>query len=78
MYPTIEEVERADRAQITRWHSFLPSPRSRGQAAILAKIMERFRAHFHTPDLAATPRLCPIPTESAAALLSQSASGQVL
>lgn len=26
MYPTIEEVEQADRVQLARWYRFLPSP----------------------------------------------------
>ncbi|MBN2200460.1 hypothetical protein JW777_00730 [bacterium] len=28
-YPTMEEVEAADRIQLCRWHRFLPSPGSR-------------------------------------------------
>ena len=30
-YPTMEEVEKADRIQLCRWHRFLPSP---GRSAI--------------------------------------------
>lgn len=59
MYPTMKQVEVADRAQLARWYRFLPSPGSTiplhvsnktyetkllRETEILAKIKERFDA----------------------------------
>lgn len=41
-YPTMEEVERADRLQLARWYRFLPSPQGRGRIKIIDRICERF------------------------------------
>lgn len=54
-YPTLEQVESADREQICRWWRFLPSPGTRAigehnfeeiltiEAAVMDKIAERFK-----------------------------------
>jgi len=56
-YPTIQEVEKADRLQLARWYRFLPSPGSGATGAtrivfdqafqsekkVMDRIMERFR-----------------------------------
>ena len=41
-FPTIEEVERADKEQLARWYRFLPS----GEAAADQKIMKRIAQRF--------------------------------
>jgi len=41
-YPTMEEVEAADRQTICRWYRFLPSP-GLNQKAIMNRICERFK-----------------------------------
>lgn len=57
-YPTLEEVERADRVQLARWHRFLTSPGSGAtdldypifkqildkEVKIMNRIEERFKA----------------------------------
>ena len=63
-YPTMEEVEAADRTQLCRWHRFLPSPGiwaiDRGdfhevmerEATISDRIEDRFReAGGFTPEI---------------------------
>jgi hypothetical protein len=41
-FPTIEEVERADKEQLARWYRFLPSGESEADRKILNRIAERF------------------------------------
>lgn len=41
-FPTIEEVERANKEQLARWYRFLPS----GEAAADLKIMKRIAERF--------------------------------
>jgi len=41
-FPTIEEVERADKVQLARWYRFLPS----GETALEQKIMKRIAERF--------------------------------
>jgi len=41
-FPTIEEVERADKEQLARWYRFLPS----GETAADQKIMKRIAGRF--------------------------------
>ena len=41
-FPTIEEVERADKEQLARWYRFLPS----GETAADQKIMKRIAKRF--------------------------------
>lgn len=42
VYPTLEEVELADRIQLCRWNRFLPSPTSK-QLVVLNRILSRVR-----------------------------------
>lgn len=42
-YPTMKEVEKADRTQLCRWYRFLPSPEREAQAVILKQIVRRFK-----------------------------------
>jgi hypothetical protein len=41
-FPTIEEVERADKEQLARWHRFLPSGETVSDQRIMKRIAERF------------------------------------
>jgi hypothetical protein len=41
-FPTIEEVERANKEQLARWYRFLPS----GETAAGQKIMKRIAGRF--------------------------------
>jgi hypothetical protein len=41
-FPTIEEVERADREQLARWYRFLPSGETAADQKIMKRIAERF------------------------------------
>ena len=65
-YPTLEQVETADREQLAKWYRFLPSPGLGGsvdiggnytdrllqEANIMTKICERFKAMgMFTPEL---------------------------
>ncbi len=51
-FPTIEQVEKADREQLARWYSHLPAGTSPEQKKITAKIEERFKKlGGMTPDL---------------------------
>lgn len=45
MYPTIDEVNKADRRQICSWYRFLPSPRfgSETETSIIDRIVERYK-----------------------------------
>lgn len=42
-YPTMEEVERADREQLAKWVRFLPSPDDEPKRAILNEVLRRFQ-----------------------------------
>lgn len=42
-YPTMEQVEQAERITLCRWYRFLPSPITNDQIRILTRIAERFR-----------------------------------
>lgn len=51
-FPTLEEVEKADKEQLARWYRFLPS----GETAVDRKIMKRVAERFEklggmTPEL---------------------------
>ena len=63
-YPTIEEVEKADRVQLARWYRFLPSPGTRAigkenfeevldaEVKIMNRIVEKFKElGFFTPEI---------------------------
>jgi hypothetical protein len=41
-FPTIEEVERADKEQLARWYRFLPSGETAADHKIMKRIAERF------------------------------------
>jgi len=41
-FPTVEEVERADREQLARWYRFLPSGETPTQKKVMKRIAERF------------------------------------
>jgi hypothetical protein len=40
-FPTLEQVEKADREQIARWHCFLAAPRSASEQDIADRITDR-------------------------------------
>ena len=42
LFPTMEQVERADREQIARWHWFLPRNKVPFEQKILDRIADRF------------------------------------
>jgi hypothetical protein len=41
-FPTIEEVEKADKEQLARWYRFLPSGETAADQKIMRRIAERF------------------------------------
>jgi hypothetical protein len=41
-FPTIEEVERADKEQLALWYRFLPSGETAAEQKIMKRIAERF------------------------------------
>jgi hypothetical protein len=41
-FPTLEEVEKANREQLARWYRFLPSGETAADQKIMKKISERF------------------------------------
>jgi hypothetical protein len=41
-FPTIEEVELADKEQLARWYRFLPSGETAADQKIMKRIAERF------------------------------------
>lgn len=43
MYPTLKEVENADRRQICSWYRFLPSPDKPEKVEVMNRIVERFK-----------------------------------
>ena len=42
-FPTLEQVERADREQLGKWYRFLPSGETPEQQKIMDKIASRFK-----------------------------------
>ena len=41
-FPTIEEVEKADKKQLARWYRFLPSGETAADQKIMRRIADRF------------------------------------
>ncbi len=41
-FPTIQEVEKADKEQLARWYRFLPSGETAADQKIMKRIAERF------------------------------------
>jgi hypothetical protein len=41
-FPTLEEVENADKEQLARWYRFLPSGETASDQKIMKRIAERF------------------------------------
>ena len=41
-FPTVEEVERADKEQLARWYRFLPSGETADDRKTMKRIAERF------------------------------------
>jgi len=41
-FPTLEEVEKADKEQLARWYRFLPSGETVSDQKIMKRIAERF------------------------------------
>jgi hypothetical protein len=41
-FPTIEEVEKADKEKLARWYRFLPSGETAADQKIMRRIAERF------------------------------------
>ena len=51
-FPTIEEVEEADKDQLARWYRFLPSGETAAEQKIMKRIAERFeKVGGMTPEL---------------------------
>jgi hypothetical protein len=51
-FPTLEEVEKADKEQLARWYRFLPSGDTAADQKIVRRIAERFdRLGGMTPQL---------------------------
>ena len=42
-FPTMEQVEKANREQLARWYRFLPSGYTRDQQKVLDKVAARFK-----------------------------------
>jgi hypothetical protein len=41
-FPSIEEVDKADKEQLARWYRFLPSGETAAEQKIMKRIAERF------------------------------------
>lgn len=41
-FPTVEEVEKADKEQLARWYRFLPSRETAADQKIMKRIADRF------------------------------------
>jgi hypothetical protein len=41
-YPSMKDVEDADKEQLARWYRFLPSPEGKSGIEVLNKILARF------------------------------------
>jgi hypothetical protein len=51
-FPTIKEVEKADKKQLARWYRFLPSGETAADQEIMKRIAERFdKLGGMTPEL---------------------------
>ena len=51
-FPTLEEVEKADKEQLARWYRFLPSGETTAEQKIMKRIAERFeKLGGMTPEL---------------------------
>ena len=51
-FPTIQEVEKADKEQLARWYRFLPSGETAADQKIMKRIAERFeKLGGMTPEL---------------------------
>jgi hypothetical protein len=51
-FPTIEEVEEADKEQLARWYRFLPSGETAAEQKIMKQIAERFeKVGGMTPEI---------------------------
>ena len=51
-FPTIQEVEKADKEQLARWYRFLPSRETAADEKIMKRIAERFdKLGGMTPEL---------------------------
>jgi hypothetical protein len=51
-FPTLEEVEKADKEQLARWYRFLPSGETAADQKIMRRIAERFeKLGGMTPEL---------------------------
>ena len=61
-FPTMEEVEKADREQIARWYRFLPSRELPYQQNIMDRIVDRFKnMGGMTPGLSEKIGFTPVP-----------------
>jgi hypothetical protein len=51
-FPTVEEVEKADKEQLARWYRFLPSGETAADQEIMKRIAERIdKLRGMTPEL---------------------------
>lgn len=51
-FPTLEEVEKADKEQLARWYRFLPSGETATDQKLMKRIAERFdKLGGMTPEL---------------------------
>jgi hypothetical protein len=51
-FPTIDEVEKADKEQLAHWYRFLPSGETAADQKIMKRIAERFeKVGGMTPEL---------------------------
>jgi hypothetical protein len=51
-FPSIEEVDKADKEQLARWYRFLPSGETAAEQKIMKRIAERFeKVGGMTPEL---------------------------
>lgn len=62
-FPTMEQVEKADREQIARWYRFLPAREITNQQSIVDRIADRFmNMGGMTPGLSKKIAFSPIPS----------------
>jgi len=51
-YPTVEQVEKADRIQLAKWYRFLRSPKDQEEVDVSNRITERFQElGFFSPEI---------------------------
>jgi hypothetical protein len=51
-FPSIEEVDKADKEELARWYRFLPSGETAAEQKIMKRIAERFgKVGGMTPEL---------------------------